>query len=98
MILSAAACDLKQTTICQIQSSELCENRVERVCSLFHVLSCCFVPFRDSNFLSPLIFMKARNFLAILLIAVATAMNANAQKTEITISLNEQFFDSLVDS
>ena len=42
--------------------------------------------------------MKARNFLAILLIAVATAMNANAQKTEITISLNEQFFDSLVDS
>jgi hypothetical protein len=42
--------------------------------------------------------MKARILLSIFLVIAATAVIASAQKTEITISLNEQFFDSLVDS
>src|SRR3954454_6609078 len=42
--------------------------------------------------------MNVRILLSILLVIAATALTASAQKTEITISLNEQFFDALVDS
>jgi hypothetical protein len=42
--------------------------------------------------------MKAQKFFTILAILLVSVAAARSQRTEITISLNEQFFDSLVDS
>ena len=42
--------------------------------------------------------MRVLKYLSISLFFLATVTIASAQKTEITISLNEQFFDALVDS
>src|SRR5437764_6692129 len=42
--------------------------------------------------------MKMRTFVSAIVLVVAAAINATAQKTEITISLNEQFFDALIDA